>query len=72
MNESLIEIHFERPDDIEEYYPLFGFQRASKYGIKSQWEGVPDKAFMIMILNDSVMKRVSGIVRYGEEFDEAI
>ena len=53
----------------EKYYPRFGFQRASKYGLKSQWEGIPDEAFMVMILNDSVMKGVSGIVRYRDEFD---
>ena len=56
----------------EKYYPRFGFQRASKYGLKSQWEGIPDEAFMVMILNDSVMKGVSGIVRYRDEFDEAM
>ena len=56
----------------EKYYPRFGFQRASKFGLKSQWEGVPDEAFMAMILNDSVMKEVSGIVRYRDEFDEAM
>ncbi len=53
----------------EKYYPRFGFQRASKYGLKSQWEGVPDEAFMVIILNDSVMKGASGIVRYRDEFD---
>jgi putative acetyltransferase len=56
----------------ERYYPRFGFQRASKYGLKSQWEGVPDEAFMVTILNDSVMKRVSGIVRYRDEFHKAL
>jgi len=56
----------------EKYYPRFGFQRASKYGLKSQWEGVPDEAFMAMILNDSVMKEVSGVVRYRNELDEAM
>jgi putative acetyltransferase len=34
-----------------EYYPRFGFERASLYGIRSQWEGVPDEAFMIRILD---------------------
>ncbi|MFZ2225129.1 MAG: N-acetyltransferase [Candidatus Deferrimicrobium sp.] len=29
-----------------EYYPHFGFERASKYGVRCQWEGVPDEAFM--------------------------
>jgi putative acetyltransferase len=56
----------------EKYYPRFGFKRASKYGLKSQWEGVPDDAFMVIIHNYSVMKGVSGVVRYREEFDEAM
>ena len=56
----------------EKYYPRFGFQRASKYGLKSQWEGIPDEAFMVMIFNDSAMKGVSGVVRYRKEFDEAM
>ena len=54
----------------EKYYPRFGFQQASKYGLKSQWKGIPDEAFMAMILNDSMMKGVSGIVRYRNEFDD--
>ena len=43
----MVEIHFERPEDI-------------------------DEAFMVKILNESLMKGVSGIVRYRDEFDEAI
>ena len=56
----------------EKYYPRFGFQRASKYGLKSQWEGVPDDAFMVMIFNDSEMKGMSGVVRCRDEFDESM
>ena len=56
----------------ETYYPRFGFERASKYGLKCQWEGVPDDAFMVKILDESVMKGVSGIVRYRDEFNEAV
>jgi len=56
----------------EKYYPRFGFQRASKYSLTSQWEGVPDDAFMAMILNNSVMKEVSGIVRYRDEFNKTM
>ncbi len=56
----------------ENYYPRFGFQRASKYGLKSQWEGIPDEVFMAMILDESKMKGVSGVVRYRDEFDEAV
>ena len=55
-----------------EYYPRFGFVRASLHGIRSQWDGVPDEAFMIMILDQSAMKGVSGVARYRDEFDEAM
>lgn len=55
-----------------EYYPRFGFQRASKYGLTSQWEGVPDEAFMVLAFDDSAMKNVSGVARYQSEFDEAM
>ncbi len=54
-----------------EYYPRFGFARAFMHGIASQWDGVPDEAFMILILDPSAMKGVSGVARYRDEFDEA-
>jgi len=56
----------------EKYYPRFGFQRALEFGLKSQWDGVPDDAFMAMILDESVMKDVSGIIKYRDEFNEAM
>lgn len=56
----------------EGYYPRFGFEPASKYGIQSQWQGVPDNAFMILILDEMAMKGISGIARYRSEFDEAM
>ncbi len=56
----------------EKYYPRFGFERASKFRLKCQWEGVPDDVFMVMIIDESVMKGVSGIAKYRNEFDEAI
>jgi putative acetyltransferase len=55
-----------------EYYPRFGFVRASLHGIASQWDGVPDEAFMIQILDQSAMEGVSGVARYRDEFDEAM
>ena len=55
-----------------EYYPRFGFKRASHSGIRSQWEGVPDEAFMILILNEEAMIGVYGIARYRNEFDETV
>ena len=56
----------------EHFYPRFGFERASKYGLKAQWEGVPDEAFMALILNKSAMTGVSGVAKYRSEFDEAM
>jgi putative acetyltransferase len=55
-----------------EYYPRFGFERASRYDIHSQWPDVPDEAFMILILNKTAMVGASGIASYRKEFDEAV
>lgn len=52
-----------------EYYPRFGFERTSRYGIRSEWE-VPDDAFMILILNESEIQGISGVARYRPEFAE--
>lgn len=56
----------------EHYYPKFGFETASKYGIKCQWQGIPDEAFMILLLDKAKMKNVHGIARYLEEWNEAM
>ena len=55
-----------------EYYPRFGFELASKYGVASQYDGVPDEAFMILIFDARAMSGVSGVARYRDEFDEAM
>jgi putative acetyltransferase len=55
-----------------DYYPRFGFESASRYGIKSQWEGIPDNAFMILWLNKSKMIQIWGKAKYRSEFNEAI
>jgi putative acetyltransferase len=55
-----------------EYYPRFGFERASRYRIKSQWEGVPDQAFMILRLDKTRTNDVSGLAKYRDEFNEAM
>lgn len=54
-----------------EYYPRFGFVPASHHGLTCQWQGVPDEAFMVLILDESNMAGVSGIIRYRDEFDQA-
>lgn len=55
-----------------EYYPRFGFQQASRYGIRCQWEGVPDAAFMIWIFDETGLGNVTGVARYRDEFDQAM
>jgi putative acetyltransferase len=54
------------------YYPRFGFEPASHYAIRSQWEGIPDEAFMVLMLDRTAMQNVSGIARYRAELDEAV
>ncbi len=55
-----------------EYYPRFGFQPASKFGLISQWVGVPDEAFMILVFDAPAMTGASGVARYRGEFDAAM
>ena len=55
-----------------EYYPRFGFVPASGQGLTCQWPGVPDEAFMVLIFDDLVMSKASGMVKYREEFNEAM
>jgi putative acetyltransferase len=55
-----------------EYYPRFGFERASRYGLVSQWEGVPDEAFMVRVFANGVVPDGGGVARYRDEFDAAI
>jgi putative acetyltransferase len=54
-----------------EYYPKLGFERASRYGVRCQWPGVPDDAFMVLVLDAAVGPRLSGVARYRPEFDAA-
>ena len=54
------------------YYPRFGFERASHYAIRSQWEGIPDEAFMVLMLDTTAMQNISGVARYRAEFNEAV
>ncbi|WP_394698656.1 GNAT family N-acetyltransferase [uncultured Draconibacterium sp.] len=56
----------------KDYYPKFGFETASKHGIKCQWNGVPDEVFMVMILDKEKMKGVKGTAKYCDEWDDAM
>jgi putative acetyltransferase len=55
-----------------EYYPRFGFVPASSHGLCCQWDGVAGEAFMVLILDEVAMSGVSGVVRYRDEFDQAM
>ena len=52
------------------YYPRFGFEPASRRGIRCQWD-VPDEAFMILVLDEAGMRGASGLARYRSEWDSA-
>jgi putative acetyltransferase len=52
-----------------EYYPRFGFERASQHGVRCQWPGVADEAFMLLVLDAAVAPRLAGVARYRPEFD---
>jgi predicted N-acetyltransferase YhbS len=52
-----------------EYYPKFGFRKASLWGIKAPFE-VPDEAFMALELEGNALDKISGVVEYPSVFFE--
>lgn len=50
-----------------EYYPRFGFERASTHGIRWEIE-VPEEAFMVLELSPGALEGRTGVVRYHPEF----
>ncbi|KAB7705641.1 GNAT family N-acetyltransferase [Bacillus aerolatus] len=52
-----------------EYYPKFGFKKASLWGIKAPFE-VPEEAFMVLELRKNTLNNVSGVVEYPSVFFE--
>jgi len=54
-----------------EYYPRFGFDRASRFGLRSQWDGVPDDAFMVAVFDPDGLPEGGDVARYRDEFDAA-
>jgi putative acetyltransferase len=49
------------------YYPRFGFQPASRFGIGCDYE-VPDEVFMALELDGGTLSGKSGTIRYHEAF----
>ncbi len=52
-----------------EYYSSFGFEPASKWGIKDPF-GAPEEAFMALELKEGALEGISGVVEYPEEFSD--
>ena len=51
-----------------DYYPRFGFSRASLYGLGNKYGA--DEHFMAIELKNGALDKISGIVRYSPEFKE--
>lgn len=51
-----------------DYYPRFGFRKASEWHIKCPFEA-PDEAFMAIELVEGALSGSSGTVEYPKEFD---
>jgi len=54
-----------------EYYPRFGFEKASKWDIRPPFEA-PDEAFMAIELIEGGLKGISGVVEYPDEYSLAL
>ena len=52
------------------FYPRFGFRAASTRAITCGWD-VPDEVFMLLVLDERRMQRVSGLAKYRDEFSTA-
>ena len=50
------------------YYPKFGFQKASDFGLANEYQA--DEAFMVIELLPDVLKNYEGLVKYEPEFNE--
>lgn len=51
-----------------DYYPRFGFQVSTKFGITSEYD-VPEDTFMIMELSHHYLDNKSGTIKYHPAFD---
>ncbi len=53
----------------KDYYPKFGFQKASQWGVQCPFE-VPDGAFMAIELTEKALENKAGVVLFPQEFME--
>lgn len=50
-----------------EYYPKFGYERASEYGISLSIE-VPDNCFLVHELKKDSLNNLKGVLKFAKEF----
>ena len=53
---------------VPEYYPRLGFQKSSAHGLQCQWQGIPDEAFMVLVLDPEALSGVTGVAAYTDKF----
>lgn len=53
-----------------QFYSRFGFETASIYGVKSEYQNIPDEAFMIYFPDLKFKKNLTGIAKYHLEFSK--
>jgi putative acetyltransferase len=51
-----------------DYYPRFGFERASQYNVRFEFEA-PDEACMILALQPGALDGISGVAKYQPEWN---
>jgi putative acetyltransferase len=51
-----------------DYYPRFGFERASQYGVRFEFEA-PDEACMVLALCPGAFDGVNGVAKYQPEWN---
>lgn len=50
-----------------DYYPRFGFERASRYRVRFEFEA-PDEACMVLALQPGAFEGISGVAKYQPEW----
>lgn len=51
------------------FYPRFGFLKAKDYGLDNEYSAVD--SFMVLGLQDGVLQKIHGLVKYAPEFRDA-
>lgn len=54
------------------FYPKFGFEKASQYGVRCEYNQVPDEASMILVFDPKKFQGVQGVAVERPEFASAM